>query len=79
MILLSHNGEHRSAECFKQWQITDVFNEIRYKAALALGLEMPILDENKEIYSVNLTEINNETEWAEKPDMVDDDRQQGWL
>lgn len=44
--LIPKEGEPRSDECNKIWRITGEYNEIRRKAAVSLGLEEEITDED---------------------------------
>lgn len=65
--LLPPKGEYRSRECFQQWLITGMFNEVRYRAARALGLETPISDEDSDIYNRSSFEVyKKEIENADK-------------
>ncbi len=38
--LLPSKGEYRSEECFEQWQATGLFDDVRSKAARALGIDL---------------------------------------
>lgn len=60
--LLPKLNEFRSSECFQQWLITGMFDAVRYKAAVILGLELPdSLEEdlqNDELFRLYQEEVN---------------------
>lgn len=47
--LLPKKGEYRSSDCFQQWLMTGMFDDVRGKAARELGFEAPISDEEEDI------------------------------
>ncbi len=44
ITLVSENGSCDRAECWRQWVKTDMFDEIRRKAGVVLGVEQEVED-----------------------------------
>ena len=65
--LLPKLNEFRSSECFQQWLITGMFDAVRYKAAVILGLELPETLEddlqNDELFRLYQEEVNKSKVW----------------